>query len=555
MTRSLSISAVLVLAVVGFLPTWAEAQGSFTRADSLRGSLTAPERTWWDVTHYDLHVTIAPSDSSIQGRNEITYHVVQPARGMQIDLQRPLVVDSVVQEGARLAFRTDGNAHFIDVSPEQPVGSRQTIVVFYRGRPRIAPRPPWDGGFTFERDRMDRPWVVTTDEGIGPSVWWPMKDTWADEADSARVSVTVPSPMVHVGNGRLRRVIPNADGTNTWVWAVTNPVNSYAVNVNAGSYGHYGDIYEGERGALTVDYWPLDYNLENARRQFPQVLTALQCFEHWFGPYPWYEDGFKLVEVPYPGMEHQSAVTYGNGYENGYGGRDLSGTGLGMRWDFIIVHESAHEWFANNVTARDHADMWVHESFANYAEGLYTECLFGKEEGARYIIGTRGGILNDRPIVGTYGVGDTGSGDMYPKGGNMLHTIRQIVDDDERWRGILRGLNETFRHQTVDGADVEAYISARAEVDLGKVFDQYLRTNRVPVLEVRVDGDTLWYRWADVVPGFDMPVAVTLSDAGYSTIHPTEAWQTTAIDLGDPSSFRVDPDYYVESTLHQPTRP
>ena len=315
----------------------------------------------------------------------------------------------------------------------------------------------------------------------------------------------------------------------------------------AGHYAHYTEYYQGERGTLTADFCPLDYHLEAAKKQFPQALSMLRCFEHWFGPYPWYEDGYKLIEVPNTGMEHQSAVTYGNRYANGYRGRDGSGTGLGMQWDFIIVHESAHEWFGNNITAKDHADMWVHESFANYAEGLYTECQFGKEAGARYVIGTRRGIRNDRPIVAAYGVNAQGSGDMYPKGGNMLHTIRQIVGDDEKWRGILRGLQSTFRHQTVTGAQVEGYIAHGAGVDLSKVFDQYLRTTMIPTLEYRIQGNTLSYRWTNVVPGFDMQVGVRLSDQGWTVIHPTEAWQTATLRLADASAFAVDPNYYVEA--------
>jgi aminopeptidase N len=271
----------------------------------------------------------------------------------------------------------------------------------------------------------------------------------------------------------------------------------------------------------------------------------LRCFEHWFGPYPWYEDGYKLIEVSNNGMEHQSAVAYGNRYANGYQGRDASGTGLGMKWDFIIVHESAHEWFGNNITTKDIADMWVHESFANYAEGLYTECLFGKQAGADYVIGTRRGIRNDRPIVGPYGVNKQGSGDMYPKGGNMLHTIRQIVSDDEKWRGILRGLNSTFWHQTVTGAQIEAYISEHAGVDLSKVFQQYLTTTQIPAFEYRVAGDTLSYRWADVVPGFDMPVKALLSDSGMTLLHPTESWQRAPLALANPQDFKVDPNFYV----------
>jgi aminopeptidase N len=520
--------------------------GTYTRADSLRGSLDAPARTWWDVTFYDLHVQVTPTDSTIRGYNSITYRVVEPSREMQIDLQEPLQVDSIVQDGGSLPFRKDGNAYFLTPGTSQSVGSTQSLTVFYGGAPHVARRPPWDGGFSWDTDELGRPWVVTTDEGIGPSIWWPLKDSWADEPDSANVAITLPDPLIQVGNGRLRRVTPNADGTTTWEWFVANPVNGYAINVNAGNYTHYSQVFQGERGMLTVDFWPLDYNLGKAKEQFPQALTMLSCFEDWFGPYPWYEDGFKLIDVPYPGMEHQSAVTYGNGYANGYGGRDGSGTGLGMEWDFIIIHESAHEWFANNITAKDRADGWVHEAFANYAEGLYTECLFGREAGARYTVGTRRGIRNDRPIIPEYGVAAWGSGDMYPKGGNVLHTIRQIVGDDEKWRGILRGLNETFWHQTVTGTQIEDYMTREVGVDLGKVFDQYLRTTMIPALEYRIEGTMVSYRWADVVPGFDMQVGATLTDAGYTVIHPTEEWQTATLQLLDPAAFSVDPNYYVD---------
>jgi len=285
--------------------------------------------------------------------------------------------------------------------------------------------------------------------------------------------------------------------------------------------------------------------MANAKRQWPQVRSMMQCFEHWFGPYPWYEDGYKLIEVPNTGMEHQTAVSYGNGFRNGYRGRDGSGTGLGLEWDFIIVHESAHEWFANNITTKDNADMWVHESFANYAEGLYTECLSGKDAGARYIIGSRRGIRNDRPIIPAYNVNDQGSGDMYPKGGSMLHTIRHIIDDDAKWLGILRGLNETFRHQTVMGSQVESYISMQAGIDLSRVFDQYLRTTMIPTFEYRIDGATLHYRWNTVVPGFDMPVRVTLDWPQLAPLRPTTFWQQTTVRLPNASDFRVDANFYA----------
>jgi aminopeptidase N len=515
------------------------------RADTLRGSFTTPARRWWDVSFYDLHVAIAPRDSSIRGYNAITYRVLEPAREMQIDLMPPLVVDSMIQDEKAVRFRREGAAFFATLDAPQRAGEQKTITVHYHGRPQIAKNPPWQGGFSWTTDSLGRPWVVTTDQGMGASVWWPNKDTQADEPDSQRVALRLPAPMIDVSNGRLRGTTQHPDGTTTYEWFVVNPINNYAIAVAAGRYAHYSETYDGLKGTLSLDYWPLDYNLENARRQWPQARSMMQCFEHWFGPYPWYEDGYKLIEVPNTGMEHQSAVSYGNWYQNGYRKRDGSGTGLGLKWDFIIVHESAHEWFGNNITAKDNADMWVHESFANYAEGLYTECLFGKDAGAQYIIGNRRGIRNDRPIIPPYDVNDQGSGDMYPKGGEMLHTIRQLVNDDAKWREILQGLNRTFWHQTVMGSQIEQYVSREAGIDLRRVFDQYLRTTMVPSLEYRITGDTLHYRWTNVVPGFDMPLRVTLDGPTMTLIHPTEVWQSVRLKLPNPTDFRIDPNFYV----------
>ncbi len=532
-----------VLLLAGFATVRAQPDETYTRADTLRGDWTTPGRAWWDVTFYDLHVRVHPADSSIRGHNAIAYRVVEPGTEMQIDLMTPLEIDSIVQGGRRLAFRREGNAFFATPAAPQTPGEIRTVTVHYHGRPQVAERPPWEGGFTWTADSLGRPWYVTTDQGMGASVWWPNKDTQADEPDSQGVALTVPDPMIHVGNGRLRATTPNGDGTTTYEWFVANPINNYAIAVGAGSYAHFADTLDGEDGMLTLDFWPLDYHLDAARRQFREAKAVLACFEEWFGPYPWYEDGYKLVETPHPGMEHQSAVAYGNHYANGYRGRDPSGVGIGMKFDFIIVHETAHEWWGNNISTKDLADMWVHESFGNYAENLYVECAFGKEEGAAYVIGTRRGIDNDRPIVPAYGVNAQGSGDMYPKGGNMLHTIRQIVNDDEKWRDVLRGLNETFRHQTVMGADVELYISEHTGIDFSKVFDQYLRTTQIPAFEYAIDGMTLRYRWADVVSGFAMPVEVRVSGSASRFLRPKEAWQT--IEMEDPAAFAVDPDYYV----------
>jgi hypothetical protein len=512
-----------------------------TRADSLRGSIT-PERAWWDVTFYDLNVRVSPSDSSIAGTVGITYLVVAPARDMQIDLQMPMVIDSIKQSRRLLNFHRDSNAFFVALLDQQQIGSHKAVVVFYHGRPRVAIRPPWDGGFSWSTDSLGNRWVATSNQGLGASVWWPNKDTQADEPDSQRVAITVPDSMIDVSNGRLRNTTHNADHTTTYEWFVSSPINNYDVAVNAGSYAHYTETYAGEAGELSLDFWPLAYHVDAAKKQWEQVKPMLACFEHWFGPYPWYNDGYKLVEAPHLGMEHQSAVAYGNQFHNGYKGTDRSHTGLGLAWDFIIVHESAHEWFGNNITSKDIADSWVHEGFANYAEILYEECQSGKEKGAQYAIGERANLKNDAPIIAQYGLNREGSGDMYEKGGNMLHTIRQIINDDEKWRSILRGLNKTFWHQTVTGKQVEDYISRQSGIDLSKVFAQYLTTTNVPVLEYSTKGNKLAYRWTNVVDGFDMPVRVMAGQTSM-LLHPTAKPQSARIAPG--ATITVDPSFFV----------
>ena len=516
---------------------------SYSHADTLRGS-NGPGRAWWDVTFYDLQVAVSPSDSSLSGEVAITYRTLAPSGEMQLDLQPPMQLQSVSFEGTDRPVRRDGNAWFVDM-PSQDPDESHTIVARFAGKPRLAVRPPWDGGYQWVADSEGKPWVATSNQGLGASIWWPNKDFQADEPDSQRTAITVPREMTAVSNGRLESTMDNGDGTTTFTWFVSNPINNYSIEVNAGDYAHWTETHFGENGPLTMDFWPLSENLDKARTQWEQARTTMACFEHWFGPYPFYEDGYKLIEVPYLGMEHQSGVTYGNDYGNGYRGRDLSGTGHGLLWDFIIVHESAHEWWGNNITASDIADNWVHESFANYAENLYTECITGSpEKGEEYVIGTRKDIANRQPIVAPHGVNQSPTGDMYPKGGNMLHTIRRLLDDDEQWRSVLRGLNAEFRHQIVPGNAVEAYITRETGLDLDRVFDQYLRSTMIPLLEYRVVDDVLSYRWQHVVHGFAMPVLVRISGKP-RWLSPSAFWQTTTVP--EDAEVVVDPGFYVES--------
>lgn len=514
----------------------------FTKQDSLRGSIT-PERAWWDLTYYHLDISVDPSTKSIKGKNSVHYKVLKPNSVLQIDLQAPLIITKVTQNGEELSVDQQGNAHFIKLKSDQKKNSLQSLDVYYEGQPKEAKRAPWDGGFSWKKDDNGNDFVATSCQGLGASVWWPNKDHMYDEVDSMLISVRVPKVLMEVSNGQLRGVEDHKDGTNTYHWFVNNPINNYGVNVNIGDYVHFSEDYNGEKGILKMDYYVLKYNLEKAKQQFKDAPRMMEAFEHWFGPYPFYEDGYKLVEVPYLGMEHQSSVTYGNGFENGYLGRDLSGTGWGLKFDFIIIHESAHEWFANNITYKDMADMWIHESFTAYAESMFVEYFYGKKAGAEYVIGTRRGIQNDAPIIGPYDVNQSGSGDMYYKGANMLHTLRQWINNDIQWRQILRGLNESFYHQTVTTEEIENYISKTSGMDLSAFFNQYLRDVRIPTLEYRIKDQQLKYRWINTVSGFNMPVHVAINGKDL-WLTPTTDWSTAQIEGNE---LQIDVDFYVKS--------
>lgn len=519
-------------------------QEKFTRADTLRGSIT-PERAWFDVLYYDLKVTVNPAEKSIEGSNTITYKILKPNSVMQIDLQPPMKIDKIVQGEKEISFTSEGSAHFLDLQKKQISGNEEKLTIYFSGKPTVARRPPWDGGFTWEKDSNGKDFVATSNEGIGSSVWWPLKDHPADEPDNGiTLAVTAPKDLMDVGNGRLKEVIENKN-TKTWVWQVVNPINAYGVNINIGDYVHWSEIFEGEKGTLDMDYYVLRENEAKAKEQFKQAPMMMKAFEHWFGPYPFYEDGYKLVEVPYLGMEHQSSVTYGNKYENGYLGRDLSETGWGLKFDFIIIHESGHEWFANNITNSDVADMWIHEGFTNYSENLYLDYYFGKKASAEYVIGTRKKIMNSRPVIGQYNVNNSGSSDMYYKGGNMLHMIRQLVNDDEKWRQVLRGLNKDFYHQTVSSKQIETYIIEKTGLDLASFFEQYLRTVKIPKLEYKTSGNRLNYKYVDIVENFKMPL-VALVNGKEVWIEPNANWQTKEFPATI-NSFEIKPDFYVLS--------
>ena len=517
------------------------------RADSLRGTLT-PLRTCYDINYYHLDVKIDLEQKSVSGSNEFAFTATQDFTKLQFDLFDNLKIEKVVYKGKNLPFTREYNAVFVTFPETIKKGSKDKFTVYYSGNPVVAKNAPWDGGFIFKKDAAGNPFVSVACQGLGASVWWPNKDHQSDEVDSMLISISVPETLQEISDGRLRNTVSKPGGYKQYNWFVSNPINNYDVTFYIGKYSHWQDSYPGENGNLSIDYWALQVDSAKARPHWDaDVKPMLKCFEYWFGPYPWYKDGYKLVQAPHLGMEHQSAVAYGNKFMKGYLGRDLSGTGHGLKWDFITIHESGHEWFGNNITSKDIADMWIHEGFTNYSETLFTECTDSKQSGSEYVIGIRQGIENDIPIIGPYGVNKEGSGDMYPKGANMIHTIRQLINNDEKFRQILRGLNKTFYHKTVTTAEIENYISKQSGLKLDKVFDQYLRHANIPVLAYKINGTTLSYHWITDVQNFDMPVRVTLKANEYTLLKPTNSWKTVKIDASiNADNFANDPQFYIK---------
>jgi aminopeptidase N len=518
--------------------------GEVTHQDILRGSVTE-QRVWWDLKHYHLSVNVDLSNKSLSGTNVMKYQVLSEQKSLQIELQAPMVLEKVEQDGEGLTVVKDGYSYFIHLNKPQIIGEEYQITLYFSGKPQEAINPPWDGGITWKKDDNGIDFIASACQGIGASIWWPNKDQAYDEPDNGvLLSIEVPDHLTNVSNGRLVKVDNNIEQkTKTFHWQVSNPINNYGVNINIGDYVHFGEKYQGEHGVLDMDYYVLRDNLIAAKKQFKDAIRMMEAFEHWFGPYPFYQDSYKLVEVPYLGMEHQSSVTYGNNYQNGYLGQDRSSTGWGLKFDFIIVHESGHEWFANNITNKDVADMWIHESFTSYSEALFVEYFYGKDAGAEYVRGKRLRIQNSSPLIGIYGANREGSSDMYNKGSNMLHTIRQVIDNDKKWRNILRGLNKEFHHQTVTTEEVESYLNEHSAKDLSKVFDQYLRDVRIPILEYFVLNKVMKVRWGNSISGFNMPIRVKINDKN-QWLTPTTQWSDVTIEQAN-ANVVIDADFYV----------
>jgi aminopeptidase N len=542
---------LLLMICVPFAFAFAQKKNVFSYQDTLRGSI-GKGRQKWNVIHYDLTVKPDIQQQTIAGINIIEYFD-SGNNVLQIDLQEPMVIDSIIQNQSALTYTRDKNVYWVNTTSngkDDDSFTTKMLVIYFQGKPRTAVNPPWDGGWIWKKDKAGNPWISVACQGLGASCWYPCKDVQSDEPDNGAIlRIIVPDSLTGIGNGRLLSTKSLNNETLQFNWEVKNPINNYNIIPYIGKYINYTETYQGKKGKLDMSYWILSNNLEKAKNQFKDAVRMMEAFEYWFGPYPFYEDGYKLVDAPHLGMEHQSAIAYGNQYKNGYLGRDLSRSGWGLKWDFIIVHESGHEWFANNITTNDIADMWIHEGFTNYSETLFTEYFYGKKAAEEYISGLRSDILNDIPIIGFYGVNNEGSGDMYNKGGNMIHTIRQIIGDDEKFRTILRTLNSKFYHKTVNSEEIERYISETAEIDLSSVFNQYLRTTKIPTIEYYFEKNKLHYRWKDAVENLYLPVEVNVDEKRTFKIIPGNEWKV--IKKGKRRSakrFSVNRNYYVLST-------
>ncbi len=485
----------------------------FTQKDSLRGTLSQ-FRNCYDVTYYHLAVKINIEAKTIQGSNSISFKCLSDFQQLQIDLFENLNIDQILFQGKALTFKRVYNAVFVKFPNTLLKGQEEKITVFYSGAPTIAKKAPWDGGFVFSKDENGEPWVAVACQGFGASCWWPNKDHQSDEPDSMLISITCPDPLLNISNGRLRSVIKQSDGYSQYNWFVANPINNYDVTFNIGNYVHFADTYVSpiKNQSLTLDYWVLKSNEAKAKKQFEQVKPMLAIFENRFGPYAFYEDGYKLVESPYLGMEHQSCVAYGNGYKNGYRGFDLSGSGEGKKFDYIIIHESAHEWWGNSLTSYDIADMWIHEGFGQYAEAVYLEDLYGKASADKYLNGLKRGVDNKETIVGPYGVNQEGAGDMYSKGALFLNTLRSVIHNDTIWWDIVKSLQQKYARKNISTLDVLTFMNEKSKMDLTAIFHQYLNVASLAKLNVQLktseSGLNVSYSWDCETKDFDMPITI-----------------------------------------------
>ena len=531
-------SFLVILTLLGIQ----QINAQFTRRDSLQGGLRI-ERTSYDVKRYDLNITINPEQKSIKGFNEISFEVMVPTQKIQLDLFDNMKVDSIVWNTKKLKYNRDNDAVFIDFPEKLASKSNHKLKFYYSGNPRIARNAPWDGGFVFKKDSNGKDFIGVAVQGTGASLWYPVKDSQTDEPDNgASIKVAVPNGLMNVSNGRFLGSQDLKNGYTRWDWEVKNPINNYTITVNIADYVHIQD----KMPDLDLDYYVLRENEAKAREHFAEVKPMMECFQSKFGRYPFWEDGYKLVETPYLGMEHQSAVAYGNKYKKGYMGFDLSGTGVGMFFDYITIHETGHEWFGNSITSTDIADMWIHEGFTTYSETVFIECMKGYDDAMKYINGQARNVKNDKPIIGQYGVNNEGSGDMYYKGSLLLNTLRHVIADDEKWWKMLYDYSETFKKKIITSDTVIDYFNKASGTDLTPIFRQYLYSNQMPIFIYKVKGDYLYYSWDNVMDDFNMPIDIGFEDKKIR-LNPTLKEQKIKLKKLNKKSFQIyDNQFFVK---------
>jgi aminopeptidase N len=539
----------IILVIVGFLLinySLLAQNYNFTQADSLRGQLNYMRKDW-DVVFYDLNLTISINDSSIKGYNKIIISSKNNSDEIQIDLFSNFIVDSILFNSKKMDYQKIYNSLIVKTNYSKD-RLYDTIIVYYHGKPRIAVKAPWDGGFVWNKDKNNNPWVGVACEGLGASSWWPLKDHLSDEPDSMRICISIPESLFCVSNGNLRSVKKDKinKGYCVYEWFVSYPINSYNVTLNIGDYAHIRDSFNGLNGNLDLDYYVLSYNKSKAKKHFRQVKDMLKCFEAELGPYPFYKDGYALVETSYWGMEHQGAIAYGNNYQNNEFG-----------FDFIIVHESGHEWFGNNISCRDHAELWIHESFTTYTETILVECWHGKKKADEYILTQRPRIRNLDPILGPLDVNfdDWKSSDIYYKGAWMLHTLRHITNDDVLWKKTIRNMYDTFRLKIVTTDSIVKYFNRSLQKDYTYFFNQYLKNKNIPILRYKLEKKDnitylLYYQWLADEPNFEMPLDVFINQKK-QRIYPNKIKQVMELTISDPNQFKPDTDHFLIDVLKE----
>ena len=510
-----------------------------TQADILRGGY-GQYRANNDLLFYHLDIRVDPEQKHIRGKNTIRFRMLKDDTRIQLDLDAALTIDKILLGVSPLRFQREFGAVFVEFPETLRTGRVYTIEFYYSGKPVEKGR---FGGIAFRKDPSGHPWINTACEEEGASIWWPNKDQWRDEVESMRISVSIPHNLVDVSNGKFLAKTDLGDGYTRWDWLVQYPINNYDVSLNIGNYVHFGD----RLGDLPLDFYSLPEDLVKAKKQFAQVRGMLEAYQHYFGEYPFKKDGYKLIEAPYSGMEHQSAVTYGNHFANGYLERDWTGVGISPRFDFIIIHESGHEWFGNSVSAADKSDMWIHEGWTTYLECLFVEYTYGYDDAIRYVNGYKAKVQNRQPIIAERGVNRSPPQDQYFKGALFLNTLRSIVNDDKRWWALLRDFYQHFKYQNIMTEDIVEYFNRKLGRNLTPVFYQYLRHTAIPLLELKFDGlnSSVSYRWKVDEPSFSMPLRVGTSDH-WQVIQPTTEWQTMKTALKK-DEFAVATDlYYID---------